>query len=231
MSHALALYLLTAFGRFHSRNPDIIDLARRLDRTPSAVALKLSNLAALDTSIPQKGLANASNMERLVWAKFLADPSNALEAYEAQTLSEQPQFQTPNPKLQPAGMAEPTAHFDSTRASDQPAETTRRIGQDFFRRIILNSYQKRCALTGIEDRRLLNASHIVAWKDDPRNRVNPSNGICLNVLHDRAFDRHLITFDEDYRMKIAPHVPTVARQELGRMASAKLELPTRFLPD
>ena len=43
---ALALYLRTNFGRFHKTNPDVITLARQLGRTPSAVALKLGNLAA-----------------------------------------------------------------------------------------------------------------------------------------------------------------------------------------
>ena len=106
-----------------------------------------------------------------------------------------------------------------------------RVGQSFFRKIILTSYNKRCALTGIEEPRLLNASHIVAWKDDPQNRVNPSNGICLNALHDRAFDRHLITFDEDYRMIIAPHVPGIARRKLESVETRRLEMPSRFLPD
>ncbi len=231
--HALALYLRTDFGRFHSGNPDIIDLATRIGRTPSAVALKLSNLAALDTSIPQKGMANASNMDRQVWAEFLNDPDGVLKAYEHQTMPPRATVSQPNPF---PGMAEPAVEFDFTGAGERRVETTQRIGQGFFRKIILISYRERCALTGIEDTRLLNASHIVAWKDDPQNRIpqnriNPSNGICLNALHDRAFDRHLITFDEDYKMKIANHVPRIARRELERVETGRLELPSRFLPD
>ncbi len=214
--YALALYLVTDFGRFHSRNPDVINLATQLGRTPSAVALKLSNLAALDASIPQKGMANASNMDRQVWIEFLANPNNVLKAYEHQSLSPP---------------AEPTVEFDFTAASERRVETTQRVGQSFFRKIILTSYRKRCALTGIEETRLLNASHIVAWKDDPQNRINPSNGICLNALHDRAFDQHLITFDENYKMIIADYLPVRARQELERVETGKLKLPSRFLPD
>ena len=74
-------------------------------------------------------------------------------------------------------------------------------------------------------------THFDAWKDDPQNRINPANGICLNALHYCAFDRHLITFDEDYKMKIANHVPVVARRELERVASGRLELPSRVLTD
>jgi len=226
--HALALYLVTNFGRFHSGNPDIIDLASRLDRTPGAVALKLSNLAALDKSVPQKGMANASSMDRQVWAEFLVDPDGVLKAYEHQVLPPSPTASQSHPS---PGMTESDIEFDFSGAGERQVETTQRIGQSFFRKIILTSYRERCALTGIEDTRLLNASHIVAWKDAPENRINPSNGICLNTLHDRAFDRHLITFDEDYKIKIADHVPTVARRELDRVETGRLELPSRFLPD
>lgn len=224
VSHALALYLRTDFGRLHKGNPEVMELAVRLERTPSAVALKLVNLAALDESIPQRGMANASSVDRQVWAEFLENPDEVLAAYQQQAL-----VGGSLPSVVP-GLAEPGIDFDYEQAGERNGETKQRIGQDFFREMVLTSYRMRCALTGIEDGRLLNASHIVAWKDDPRNRVNPSNGICLNALHDRAFDRHLITFDEDYRLKIAPHVPNVARRELERVETGKLELPTRFLP-
>jgi hypothetical protein len=226
--HALALYLVTDFGRFHSRNPDVVALASRIGRTPSAVALKLTNLAALDESLLQKGMANASNMDRQVWAEFLGDPDGVLKAWEHQVMPPPATTSQSNPF---PGMAESAVEFDFTGAGERRIETAQRIGQGFFRKIILTSYRERCALTGIEDTRLLNASHIVAWKDDPQNRVNPANGICLNALHDRAFDRHLITFDENYKMRIADHVPAVARRELERVETGKLEMPSRFLPD
>lgn len=31
-------------------------------------------------------------------------------------------------------------------------------------------------------------------------RTNPSNGLCLNAMHDKAFDRGLITIDKNYRI-------------------------------
>ncbi len=127
MRHALALYLVTDFGRFHSRNPDIIDLAFRIDRTPSAVALKLSNLAALDESLPQKGMANASKMDRQIWAEFLGNPDGVLKAWEHQTM---PPPATTSPDNPFPGMAEPVAEFDFTGAGERRVETTvlERIG-------------------------------------------------------------------------------------------------------
>jgi predicted restriction endonuclease len=70
----------------------------------------------------------------------------------------------------------------------------------------------------------------VGWAEDHSVRLNPQNGICLNALHDRAFDRHLISFDEDYRLIIAQDVPSEARKSLERIDSPRLALPSRFLP-
>ncbi|WP_417452445.1 HNH endonuclease [Kiloniella sp.] len=231
--HALALYLVTDFGKIDNRNPEIIRLANELGRSKNAVALKLANLAALDTSIPQKGMSNASKTDREVWDEFKNDPSAIIEAYEKQSHGKSNSVKLDPGGLinEPSGLAEVGIHFDPQRGRDKQAFSKQRIGQNFFRKAILSAYGRRCALTGIEDVRLLNASHIVAWKDDHVNRVNPSNGICLNSLHDRAFDRHLITFDEDYRLKIRNDVPQIARGELERVESSRLHMPKRFLPD
>jgi len=40
---------------------------------------------------------------------------------------------------------------------------------------------------------LLIASHIVPWSKDKQNRLNPRNGLCLSALHDKAFDRGMIS--------------------------------------
>lgn len=47
------------------------------------------------------------------------------------------------------------------------------------------------------------ASHIKPWVKDENNRLNPHNGICLNSIHDRAFDRGLITIGRDYKIIIS----------------------------
>ena len=105
-----------------------------------------------------------------------------------------------------------------------------RRGQALFRDRVLAPYKSRCALTGTKDPRVLNASHILSWSDHPDHRMWPTNGICLNALHDRAFDRHLISFDESWRMLIAPHVPAETRRLLER-ADGMLQMPSRFQPD
>ena len=52
---ALRLYLHTPFGKLHANNPAIIDLARRIGRTPGALAMKSVNFANLDPAQAARG--------------------------------------------------------------------------------------------------------------------------------------------------------------------------------
>ena len=47
------------------------------------------------------------------------------------------------------------------------------------------------------------ASHISEWAEGEANRLNPENGLCLSATYDAAFDRHLISFDEHYRLIVS----------------------------
>ena len=218
---ALSLYLRTSFGRIHNKNPEIISLAMAIGRTPSAVALKMSNLAALDESLARKGMQNASALDRQVWAEFLEQPEFVVSAV---TPKDKRTLYYPQPDKD-------YSNFHMREGEDKTVSSTQRVGQQFFREMILASYGNRCALTGIEAPQLLVASHIVGWAENKSLRMRPQNGICLNNLHDKAFDRHLITFDEDYRMIIAEDLPEKSRRALGNVESKTLRMPEKFFPD
>jgi putative restriction endonuclease len=120
--------------------------------------------------------------------------------------------------------------------TDAEALVRARRVQAFFRRAVLVSYNGRCALTGLPVAALLNASHIIPWSVSTPRRADPTNGLCLSVLFDRAFDRGLLTFDEDLRVVLSralkehlpqPHLPCLLTAAEG----ATLHLPTRFPPD
>jgi len=49
------LYCRIPFGRFHQHNTEIIQAAEVIGRTPSAVAMKLCNLASLNPVITESG--------------------------------------------------------------------------------------------------------------------------------------------------------------------------------
>ena len=73
---ALSLYCRLPYGRIHHRNPEIIRYAKAIGRTPSALAMKLVNIAGIDpviTSSGRRGLTNASRSDREIWEQMHAD--------------------------------------------------------------------------------------------------------------------------------------------------------------
>lgn len=214
---ALRLYCVTPFGKLHAKNPSIIELANKLERSANAVALKLVNFASLDPTIEQKGMGNVSKLDREVWTEFFAEfDSIAIE---------------PTPDL--PGFAEKGAgdfDFESAPGVDVLFVSTRRINQDFFRKLVLASYDSKCAVSGMTAPELMVAGHIVPWSHNAYLRTDPTNGICLNSLFDRAFDRGLITFDHDYRLRYSSKLPLETVQKMKGMASEKLIFPSRFRP-
>lgn len=86
---AFNLYCRIPFGRMHSRNPEIIELAGLMGRTPSAVAMKLCNFASLDPAEQARaihGLKGASKLDRAIWDEFHSDWE--LLAYESEQAKE-----------------------------------------------------------------------------------------------------------------------------------------------
>jgi putative restriction endonuclease len=110
-----------------------------------------------------------------------------------------------------------------------------RIGQKTFRDVILAIYRNRCSLTGIDLRDVNRASHIIGWAERSDTRMDPRNGICLSATYDAAFDRKLITFDDDFRLvlgrSIRDRVPTeTLKHHFLNKEGQQLELPARFHP-
>lgn len=216
---AMVLYCKTSFGRIHSRNPEVIALAARLGRTPSALALKMANFAALDPTLDRRGMANASALDREVWGRFYSNMAEYVDEVET------PVLPAPQQVFEYPGFREDAVGYNVN------AVRTERRGQSFFRKMILASYDGRCALSGVENPALLVASHIEAWADNPDLRLKPTNGICLNPLLDRAFEKGLIGFDAEHRVLYSKNLEPVTRQRIESNSSDQLRLPRRFLPD
>ena len=111
-----------------------------------------------------------------------------------------------------------------------------RINQNIFRTMVLATYDNSCCITGINNPELLIASHIVPWSKDEKNRLNPTNGLCLNALHDRAFDKGLITISaKDYTIRISSKLKiknAVVNINLNflKFEGMEISLPDKFLP-
>jgi hypothetical protein len=91
-----------------------------------------------------------------------------------------------------------------------------RIGQDIFRTSLMDYWQGRCPLTDICDPALLRASHIVPWAKcaNDAERLNVHNGLLLSALWDAAFDRGLVTFNDDGEPQFSASLSKAARAEL-----------------
>lgn len=82
---------------------------------------------------------------------------------------------------------------------------------------------------------LLRASHIVPWSQDPSLRLDPHNGLCLNALHDAAFDRGLITLSRTLELRISRRLKsempgTVYKEMFESRAGMPIKMPERFAP-
>jgi putative restriction endonuclease len=226
---AFRLYCRTPFGRLHRGNREIIELSRKIGRTPSALAMKACNFASLDPEQRKRkitALANASRADRDLWKRFEQNPEEVVsEAEEAYA------------RIAGRDVIAAEVEFEAPEGPSEVARVIRaRRLQGFFRDAVLVSYENRCALSGIALADLLNASHIIPWSKDIHRRADPRNGIALNVLYDRAFDRGLITFDSSLRVVVSRRlrkepIAPLQLQALLQLEGRTLRSPVRFAPD
>lgn len=229
---AFDLYCRTPFAKISKTNKDIIALAEILGRTPSAVGLKMANLAHYDPELIArnvKGMSNTSKLDKAIVEEFREDWEEL--SYQAQLILSKyknTDIMTLHPELLidqlPMGV-------------DIKKETKIRVGQYFFRTSVLTAYGNSCCITGIKKPDLIVASHIKPWRfsDSKTERTNPSNGLCLNALHDKAFDRGLITLDRNYKIIISKHLKDTPMDDSTRdwfcsYEGKKIALPDKFLP-
>lgn len=229
---AFDLYCRTPFSKINKTNKNIIELANLLGRTPSSVGLKMANLAHFDTELQARkvtGMAHGSKLDSLIWQEF----SNNWEelSYQAKIIMAKMKhtqveslIEFPDIDLIPPG-----------NYREQQVKT--RIGQYFFRMAVLNAYDNRCCITGLLKPELLIASHIKPWKDSDCNteRTNPSNGLCLNSLHDKAFDRGFITIDKNFNIILSKQIKEAKMDEgtknwFESYDRKQILLPDKFLP-
>lgn len=206
---ALNVYYKLSFGQLHARNPVIIDVARKLERPPGSLAMKLCNLASLDPALRMRGirgLTGASELDRAVWDEFQADTNSlAPQSEEAfrRLFVRDDTAEVEVVKTEGVRVRRRVSLEAPDGPTEQLAQTKVRRGQQYFRQMILNAFDGRCCITGIGVRELLVASHILPWGKFPAERLNPQNGLCLSRLHDAAFDRGLISFDEENRLLLS----------------------------
>ena len=235
----LNVYHKLTFGQLHARQPVIVDLARKLDRGANSVAMKLCNLASLDPALQLRGirgLPGASALDRAVWTEFHADLNETVPASEeALRKLFKAGARAELEVLPKVGIR--TRKRPNLETTEILATVKQRRGQEYFRDAVLNNFGGRCGVTGLALRELLTASHILPWSAFPEERLNVCNGLSLSRLHDAAFDRGLISFDDQLRLMLSPRLKAELQQRsvaenFAAYAGEPLQIPDdAALPD
>jgi putative restriction endonuclease len=194
--------------------------------------MKACNFAAFDSKLKARGinaLSNASKADRDLWSEFERNPDAV--AQECEAVYE---------NLLRLNQDDRRIDSDEVTVPDGPTEIDRcvevRRVQRFFRSAVLSSYDFSCAISGLDVRSLLIASHIIPWATSPDRRADPRNGIALNAIYDLAFDKGLLTIDENLHVVLSPQLYLAGACDFHRATFLAVEghsirLPSRFTPD
>jgi putative restriction endonuclease len=229
---AINLYSKITFGQMNSSNPQVKELAIFIGRSVGAVVRKLGNFASFDPMLRArgvKGLANASKLDAAVWNEYMQNWGDLF--FEGEKLLAKKKDTTIE-KLYDINLEE----YKKTDGREVERMVKVRVNQSAFRGAVLTNFNNQCCITGIGLTELLVASHIVPWSQDKDNRLSPTNVLSLNSLHDKAFDKNLITVTEDLKIKISSKflkyrdVESI-RQNFIDYDGKRLIEPKKFYPD
>ena len=214
-----------------SANQEIKALATIIGKSPAALAFMLMNFTALDEERQEEGkkgkrppgqLAQQLWFEYLnQWGKLVDDSVPILERLGQNAVVEF--FKT-------------DIVYKYTEGLEKERLVKVRVNQSDFRQRILASYNNKCCITNIDIPTLLVASHIIPWSKNVTERLNPRNGLCLNSIHDRAFDKGLMTVTTDFKVKLSKGILKKRNDKeiqnlFIRYENQQIILPDRYLPD
>lgn len=99
---------------------------------------------------------------------------------------------------------EPRSVLSSAKTGETSASFTARKGQVDFSENVRKNFDHRCCFPGcnVTDRSFLVGSHIARWSDHPDLRGETSNGLCLCLMHDKAFEIGLFTLDSECKVRL-----------------------------
>jgi putative restriction endonuclease len=228
---ALNLYLKLPFGKLHSNTPEIVHLAGLIGRTPSSVAMRLNNFAAVDPFHQQRGIVGLPGGKKQVepvWDEFIHNKEELL--FESEQILAGMEKRNLEEKFSDA-----LQDIQQLKGEDKLREVKTRINQNVFRQIVLVNYSGKCAITGIDISELLVASHILPWSKDEKERLNPENGICLSSLYDKAYDKGYIGINDRYEVMLSSVLKKKEREPyfdlwFAHLSNMKITLPQKYLP-
>ena len=227
---ALNVYCKIPFKDVKEWHPIIQKYAPLIGRTPTALKMKVGNFGRFDPNLRAKsitGLGHGGKQEENVWNEFWGSPDRL--AYESERLFAEragkavEDYLSIDPQTLPKG-------------EEREAVIRQRINQNFFRTTVLCAYLNQCCITGITHSALLEACHISSWAEDKDNRTNPQNGLCMNPLFHRAYDKYLMAVNPDFKIVISEQMmdginDETFRNYLHNIHGREIKMPEKFIPD
>lgn len=220
---ALNMFCTIPFNECSARHPEIRKVAELLGRSPAALNMKVGNFGRLDATLASRGitgLTNGSKLDELIWEEFYGDFS-ALALQSEQIL---------------ASLGVEDSSLKLPAGEEITRQVKQRVNQDFFRRMVLSSYNNKCCITGISNPRLVEACHISDWSGDEKNRTNPHNGLTMTPTLHRAYDAMLIAVSPDLIVHVSNRIledncmSTSANTFFKEINGQHITMPDRFAP-
>ena len=227
---AFYVYCKIPFKDSDKSHPIIKEFAQIIGRTPSALNMKVGNIGRLDPDLQKKGivgLTHGAKMEEEIWREFCDNPERL--AYESEKIIA---------KLRGKSVEE-SVDFDTSnlpQGGEREIVVKQRINQSFFRMAVLSSYNNRCCISGIGNRELLEACHIVDWSENIANRTNPKNGLCMNPFFHKAYDKLFIAVTPDLTIIVSDELLQNTTDDkfknyLKCLNGGKIIMPGKFYPE
>ena len=113
---------------------------------------------------------------------------------------------------------------DSIKNTEIERLVRQRVGQNAYRKAMLDYWGGACAVTGVAIPEILRASHALPWAEceTDAQRLDVFNGFLLTANLDALFDRFLISFDKAGIIMISDLVSAKDRTFLGLSANLQL---------
>lgn len=229
---ALNLYLKLPFGKLDKRTPEVKHLAWLINRSDNAVSMRLNNFASVDPFHKQrgiKGLEGGKKQVQPIWDEFIHNKEDLIfESEKILANKENIKFESKYDRI--------FREVKDLKGEDKIRAVKTRVNQNVFRDIVVANYDCKCAISGIDIPDLLLASHIVPWTANENERLNPSNGICLSALYDKAFDKGYFTITSKYKLLLSPQLIKHRNKDYYEMFFSKLKdasiiKPHKYLPN
>lgn len=228
---ALGLYFQIPFAKVNKNTPEVVRVAKLMGRAPASLSMKIGNLGRLDPTLLSRGisgLVNGAKMEVDVWNEY-CDRIDELSIRYYELLQSLDKERTK--EINEDNSINTLPGLDGVSLSHY------RINQSFFRHSVLSAYNNTCCITGLSEMKLLVASHIKPWAkcENGNERTKTENGLCLNALHDKAFDNGLLTLDENLRVVLSGALKSAVQCEVFkdyfvRYEGKQISLPERGSP-